>query len=93
MLCSPSASSSYWPQWRSCVFAKTQPDTHRPFRTPLYPWLPIITVAANGGLIINSIAADPKGSLIGIGMVVLGLPVYYVFKATSGRQVPAVESV
>ena len=59
---------------------KTQPDTHRPFRTPLYPWLPIITVAANGGLIINSIAADPKGSLIGIGMVVLGLPVYYVLR-------------
>jgi APA family basic amino acid/polyamine antiporter len=64
---------------------KTQPDAHRPFRTPLYPWLPIVTAVANGGLIINTIAADPKGSAIGIGMVLLGLPVYYLFRAANGK--------
>jgi APA family basic amino acid/polyamine antiporter len=71
---------------------KTQPDTPRPFRTPLYPWLPIITAVANGGLVINTIAADPKGSLIGIAMVLVGLPVYYIFRATSSKLVTVPES-
>jgi basic amino acid/polyamine antiporter, APA family len=71
---------------------KTQPEMHRPFKTPLYPWLPIITAVANGGLIINTIAADPKGSLIGIAMVFIGLPVYYVFRATNGKQPAVVEA-
>jgi APA family basic amino acid/polyamine antiporter len=70
---------------------KTQPETTRPFRTPMYPWLPIIVVIANAGLVINTIAADPKGSLIGMAMVLIGLPVYYVFKATSGKPVVVAE--
>jgi APA family basic amino acid/polyamine antiporter len=72
---------------------KTRPEMHRPFRTPLYPFLPIVTALANAGLIVNTIATDPKGSLIGIGMVLIGLPVYYAFRTMSGKQVPAVESV
>src|SRR6185369_15634542 len=65
---------------------RTQRDLHRPFRTPLYPWLPIVTILANGGLLVNTLAADPKHSLYGIGMVALGVPLYYLFR--SGR--PAV---
>lgn len=64
---------------------KTRPEMPRPFRTPLYPWLPIICALANGGLLLNSIAADPKGSAIGVGMVLLGLPVYYIFRAANGN--------
>jgi APA family basic amino acid/polyamine antiporter len=65
---------------------KTRPELHRPFKTPLYPWLPIVTAVANGGLIINTIAADPKGSIIGIGMVLVGLPLYYVFATINSPQ-------
>lgn len=68
---------------------KTQPNTFRPFRTPLYPWLPLLTAGANVGLVINTIAADPKGSAIGITMVVLGLPVYYLFRTTTGKRIAA----
>jgi APA family basic amino acid/polyamine antiporter len=64
---------------------KTQPDLHRPFRTPLYPWLPIVTAIANVGLVVNTIAADPKGSVIGVGMVLLGLPIYYIFRAVNAK--------
>lgn len=69
---------------------KTRPEMPRPFRTPLYPWLPIVCAMANAGLLLNSIAADPKGSAIGIGMVLLGLPVYYIFRGiNSNRQLTA----
>jgi APA family basic amino acid/polyamine antiporter len=64
---------------------KTRPEQHRPFLTPLYPWLPIVCVLANAGLLLNTIAADPKGSVIGIGMVLLGVPVYYAFRSRVGR--------
>jgi basic amino acid/polyamine antiporter, APA family len=62
---------------------KTRPEAHRPFRTPLYPWLPILTIGANAALIVNTIAADPTHSLIGIGMVALGVPLYYLFRAVN----------
>src|SRR4051812_24064770 len=64
---------------------KTRPEMHRPFRTPLYPFLPIVTALANAGLIVNTIAVDPKGSLIGVAMVLIGLPVYFVFRAVNGN--------
>jgi basic amino acid/polyamine antiporter, APA family len=64
---------------------KTQPDANRPFRTPLYPVLPIIVALANIGIVLNTIAVDPKGSLIGIGMVLLGVPLYFVFRTIYSR--------
>jgi APA family basic amino acid/polyamine antiporter len=71
---------------------KTQPDAIRPFRSPLYPALPIIVALANLGLVVNTIAADPKGSLIGIGMVLLGVPMYFVFRLVNRRPQLAVAS-
>lgn len=71
---------------------KTRPETPRPFRTPLYPWLPIICALANLGLLLNTIGADPKGSAIGIGMVLLGLPVYYIFRAINAKKSIAAEA-
>jgi len=65
---------------------RTRPDLDRPFRVPLYPVLPILVALANGGLLLNSIIADPKGSAIGIGMVLIGLPAYYAFKGKNTRQ-------
>lgn len=64
---------------------KTRPEMNRPFRTPLYPLLPILVVLANGGLLLNSIIADPKGSAIGVGMVLAGVPAYYAFRWKNRR--------
>ena len=64
---------------------KTRPDLQRPFRTPLYPVLPIMVIVANVGLVANTIAADPRGSIIGIAMVLIGLPAYYAFRWKNRR--------
>jgi len=69
---------------------KTRPDLHRPFRVPLYPLLPIVTLIANAALVINTIVADAKGSAIGIGIVLLGLPAYFVFRWKNGVAPPQV---
>lgn len=56
------------------------------FRTPGYPWVPIIFVLAAAGIALSTILADPLHAAYGIGLVLLGVPLYLVFKT---RKVPA----
>ncbi len=72
---------------------RARPEVQRPFRTPFYPLLPVLIALVNAGLILNTIAADPKGSMIGIGMVLLGLPVYYVFRSMNASAAAAAHNV
>jgi basic amino acid/polyamine antiporter, APA family len=66
----------------ACVFAlrRTRPDLERPFRVPLYPWTPLLFIVAAAALVANTIATQPGRAAIGIGVVLLGLPVYFVWR-------------
>lgn len=50
-----------------------------------YPILPILFVAFSFAIVINQIIVDPKESSIGLGFVLLGLPVYYLWTFFSPR--------
>ena len=50
-----------------------------------YPILPAIFVASSFAIVINQIIVDPKESSIGLGFVLLGLPVYYLWTYFSPR--------
>ena len=65
----------------ACVFVlrRTQPDTPRPFRVPGYPWTPALFIAAAAALVANTIATQPVRAAIGIGVALLGIPVYYTW--------------
>jgi APA family basic amino acid/polyamine antiporter len=66
----------------ACVFVlrRTQPDAERPFRVPGYPWTPLLFIVAAVALVLNTIATQPGRAAIGIGVVLLGLPVYLVWR-------------
>ena len=67
-----------------------QPTAERPVRTPLYPWLPALYVAFTA-LVAVALLIEPKTrtySALGLALVVLGVPVYYVWRASS-RRIPA----
>ena len=66
----------------ACVFAlrRKQPDADRPFRVPGYPWTPLLFIAAAAALVGNTIVSQPGRAAIGIGVVLLGLPVYFVWR-------------
>ena len=66
----------------ACVFVlrRTRPDTPRPFRVPGYPWTPLLFIVAAAALVINTIATQPGRAAIGISVVLLGLPVYFVWR-------------
>jgi APA family basic amino acid/polyamine antiporter len=52
----------------------------RPFRVPGYPVVPAIFVLASVAMTVLSIQADPKTTLMWIGVLLAGVPVYYVWE-------------
>jgi basic amino acid/polyamine antiporter, APA family len=70
----------------ACVFAlrRARPDAARPFRVPGYPWTPLLFIVAAAALVANTIATQPGRAAVGIGVVLLGLPVYFVWRKRDG---------
>lgn len=59
------------------AYRKREPDAARPFRTPGYPITPILFVLAAMVIVVNTVIAQPKQSLIGLGLALLGVPAYF----------------
>jgi APA family basic amino acid/polyamine antiporter len=57
-------------------YRKRQPELERPFRTPGYPITPVLFIAAALVIVVNTVMAQPKQSLIGLGITLLGTPAY-----------------
>ena len=60
------------------VLRRRQPDLARPYRVPLYPWLPLIFALMAGLLVVNSLVSSPESSLYGFAFLALGIPVYWI---------------
>jgi APA family basic amino acid/polyamine antiporter len=52
----------------------------RPYKTPLYPWIPITFILFAIFLTINTIMEAPRDAAIGAGIILAGLPMYYYWK-------------
>lgn len=57
------------------------PNASRPYRTPGYPITPIIFIAIMTWFVFNTLFEKPLESLVGIGFLLLGIPVYYLWKS------------
>ena len=53
-----------------------RPDLVRPYRTVGYPLIPIVFVLVALAFVISTLWDSPRESLMGIGLIVLGLPFY-----------------
>ena len=60
----------------------TSPDR---FRTPGYPWLPGFFVAVAVAVVFSTVRAAPLRSLVGAGLLLVGIPVYYAFARSGAR--------
>jgi amino acid transporter len=80
-----------WPFYALSVAAiytlrRSQPHLHRPYKVVGYPFVPAVFIAAATYLVINALVTDPKWTSITFGVVLAGLPVYYVgFRGTERR--------
>jgi APA family basic amino acid/polyamine antiporter len=53
-----------------------QPATPRPYKVFAYPWVPAMFLIAMTGLVGNTLRERPAQSLLGVGMVALGVPFF-----------------
>ncbi|HWR61142.1 MAG TPA: amino acid permease [Clostridia bacterium] len=51
-----------------------------PYKVPLYPFVPIVGIIGGIYILFSTIISTPANSLIGIGITLAGLPVYYYLK-------------
>jgi basic amino acid/polyamine antiporter, APA family len=59
------------------VLRKKRPDLYRPYRTIGYPAVPVLFVFGAAILLISTAIQRPRESLMGIGLIAIGLPFYY----------------
>ena len=59
------------------IFRKKYPNAERPYKAWGYPVVPVLFLLVSGWLLVNTMMTSPERSFIGIGLIILGLPVYY----------------
>jgi basic amino acid/polyamine antiporter, APA family len=73
-----------WPFYALSVAAiytlrRSQPNLSRPYKVIGYPVVPAVFIAAAVYLVVNALITDPKWTSITFAVVLLGLPVYYLW--------------
>lgn len=73
------------------VLRKKRPEMHRPYRVIAYPFVPVLFVLVALILLVNSFELRPRESLMGLGLMLIGVPFYFDWKKrnTEGNE-PAV---
>src|SRR5438105_4543089 len=64
-----------------------RPAAERPVRTPAYPWLPVLYVIATGVIAVDLLTQDATRtySFLGLGLVLIGVPVYFGWRTMVRR--------
>lgn len=57
------------------VLRRRDPDRPRPFTVPLYPLTPLLFCLSSASLLYSSLVYTGTGALVGVGVLLLGLPV------------------
>ncbi|MFC1651203.1 APC family permease [Candidatus Latescibacterota bacterium] len=60
------------------VLRRTEPDMERPFRVPLYPFTPFLFCVFCVYMLYSSLAYTGKGALLGIGVLLSGIPLLLI---------------
>jgi APA family basic amino acid/polyamine antiporter len=58
----------------------TKPDITRTYRTPLYPFLPILYILMAAAFCIALLRYQPSFTWPGLVIVVIGIPIYFYFR-------------
>ena len=65
------------------VLRRTRPRLLRPYRTPGYPFVPLIFACGTVWVVGNALIERPVTTLAGIGLTLLGVPIYVVWQRVS----------
>jgi amino acid transporter len=72
------------------VLRRTRPDAPRPFRVPLYPFVPLGFVVGTSvclaAIVWSSCARGDWSPVFGLGIALAGLPVYWIWSVVKQRR-------
>jgi len=74
------------------VYRRRHPEFARPYRVWGYPLLPAIFVVCAAAVLVSSYASNLEGSLLGTGLILLGLPVLWLVRRRYGASRPVSQS-
>src|SRR5437762_11293144 len=69
------------------ILRRAKPDAERPYRTWGYPIVPIISILLAGLLIVDLGFLAPTTSVIGILIVLIGMPLYFFFMKLAASEI------
>ena len=83
-----------WPFYALAVLAvfilrRKHPDVERPYKTLGYPIVPLVFLLASVLMLANSLIRDPKPTLIDFGIILIGIPVYMLWRKRAEESGPA----
>jgi basic amino acid/polyamine antiporter, APA family len=67
------------------IYRRREPDAERPYRTWGYPIVPILFIVVSAALLVQTFRNSLKQSAIGLGLILLGLPVYLLLQWRSQK--------
>jgi amino acid transporter len=56
---------------------RSDPYVQRPFRVPLYPWIPLIFCASSAYMLWSSLSYTGFGALVGVAVLAAGIPILW----------------
>lgn len=78
------------------VYRKRQPADAHSYRVPGYPFTPLLFIIAAAVLVINTLkdqlAADPRRTLLALGVILLGVPAYFIWRARNKVAIEALKT-
>lgn len=68
------------------ILRKKMPDKVRPYKIWGYPFTPMIFVVFSFLFLLNSIYSDTENSMMGVLLIISGLPLYFYWKYSSRKE-------
>lgn len=68
------------------VLRRTMPDAPRPYRTVLYPVIPLLFIATSVFIVVNTLVTDTRNALFGLLLILSGIPALAVVEWRRRRE-------
>ena len=65
------------------ILRRKEPDLPRPYRTPLYPLVPVFFIFMSMMIILNAVSERPVEAGLGLATVLAGSPLYFIWQRFS----------
>jgi APA family basic amino acid/polyamine antiporter len=67
------------------VLRRKRPDLPRPYKTIGYPVVPVLFVIMAGAIVVSALYNSPRESLMGLALIIAGLPFYFHWRKHRAR--------